>query len=206
MRFLLCFLLLSFCGCSTLKVFQSKVPAPILKQEKQLEAERSAADLIARRVKEPPELIFVAQSLSQSLGQPKHPIADSQPLAVAAAKVDTDLRKGIVELQTQLTSTNTKLTALQGKEIEGTGISLLGSGVGMGVIGLIVLGVIFPPAFTIMGIMYRRLKQTASMVVQQIDVAAKDPETADAVAKLKTELKGAMDVSHKKVVSSLQKL
>jgi hypothetical protein len=207
-RFLLCFLLLSFSGCSTFKVFQSKVPAPILKQENQLEAERSAADLIARRIETPVELIPVAQSLSMSLGAPKLSLADMPKLTPIAASniANADLRKGILDLQAQLSRTNAKLTALQGKEIEGTGFSLLGPGAGVFVVGLIVLGVVFPPAFTIMAIMFRRLKQTAGMVVEQIDIAAKAPETQEAVAAMKDQLAKKMDISHKKIVSSLQKL
>lgn len=208
MRSLLCFLLLALCGCSTFRVFQSKVPIPVEKREPQLEAERSAADLIARRIETPVELIPVANSLSRSLGAPKLSLADMPKLTpIAAANIaNADLRKGILDLQDQLRTTNTKLAALQGKEIEGTGFSLLGPGVGTIVIGLIVLGVIFPPAFTIMGIMYRRLKQTTGMIVEQIDSASKAPETQEAVAALKTELAKKMDLSHKKVVSSLQKL
>ena len=193
-------------GCSS-RIFQSKVPAPVVKAEVQIEAERSAADLIARKIETPIELKPVAISLSTSLGAPKQSLVDVKAfsLPVAAKHADADLQDGIKTMQKQLAELNIKLTKLQGKEIEGTGFSILGPGVSMLVIGLIVLGVVFPPAFTLMMIAYRRLKQTASMVVEQIDEASKDPAAAVAVKEIKTKLNGLMDTPHKQVIHDLQK-
>ena len=205
-------LALGFCfvltGCVGTRFFQTKVPEPIHKTPQQTEAERQAADLLARKIQTPVELKPVAESLSNSLGKPKYSLADISNFDIgdASAKANADLLIGIGTMQKQLDTLNAKLTSLQGKEIEGTGFSILGPGMATIVIGLIVLGVVFPPAFTIMGILYRRLKQTSSMIVDQIDQAAKDPETAAAVKVMKGELSQKMDMVHKKVVSNLQKL
>lgn len=194
-------------GCTAARIFQDKVPAPVVKQEPQAEAERVAADLIAQKIETPIELKPVAASLSVSLGKPKRSLADvkSFDLPAASKRADGDLQAGIVQMQEQLRQLNLKLVKLQGKEIEGTGVSLLGPGMTTVVIGLIALGVIFPPAFTIMGIMYRRLKGTAAMIVEQVDETAKDPELKPAIAKLKSNLNGLMDSANKRVVHSLQK-
>jgi hypothetical protein len=149
----------------------------------------------------------VARSLSESLGAPKKSLVDVKvfDLPKASAIADQDLRQGIVKIQEQLRQTNLRLAKLQGKEIEGTGLSVLGPGMATIVIGLIILGVVFPPAFTLMGIAYRRLKSTSSMIVEQIDEASKDPQAAPIVKQLKSNLNGKMDAIHKRVVHSLQK-
>lgn len=206
------YLALGFClfstGCTAMRLFQSKVPAPIVKNDKQIEAERQGADLLARKILTPVELIPVAASLSASLGKPLFSLADQSNFIIekASSHANEDLLAGIVIQQKQLATLNTKLTVLQGKSVDDTGISILGPGMVTIIIGLIILGVVFPPAFTLVGIAYRRLKQTSSMIVDQIDAAAKEPETAAAVAAIKDELKGKMDLVHKKVVSNLQKL
>lgn len=202
----LCLVLLT--GCSLGRVFQTKVPEPVSKSPQQTEAERSAADLIARKLETPVELKPVATNLSASLGAPKYSLADVSNFNIgsASAHANQNLLDGMLRMQRQLDALNKKLTTLQGKDIEGTGISLLGPGMATIVIGLIVLGVVFPPAFTLMGIAYRRLKQTSSIIVDQIDEAAKAPETADAMKKFKVAVGTKMDLAHKKVVSDLQKL
>lgn len=202
----LCLILLA--GCSIARVFQSKVPEPLSKTPQQTEAERSAADLIARKLETPVELKPVASSLSASLGTPKYSLADISHfnIATASERANDDLRDSMRDMQRRLDELNRKLTKLQGKEIEGTGISLFGPGMTTVVIGLIVLGVVFPPAFTLMGIAYRRLKQTSSIIIDQIDHAAKAPETAEAMKSFKTAVSHKMDLVHKKVVSDLQKL
>lgn len=199
------FFLLS--GCSSWRVFEAKVPAPVVKQEVQVEAEKAAAELIARKIEKPEELKPVAVSLSASLGLPKKSLVDVRAfdLPVAAEKANDGLQAGILNMQKQLEALNVKLTKLQGKEIEGTGFSLLGPGMSAIVIGLIVLGVVFPPAFTLMGIAYRRLKSTASLVVEQIDETAKEAGNSEAIKTLKSKLNAQMDVAHKQVIHSLQK-
>jgi hypothetical protein len=206
-RWLLPLLALALAGCTAARIFQSKVPEPVVKRDAQVEAERQAADLIARKIETPAELKPVAQSLSESLGTPKRSLVDVRAfdLPSAAKRADGDLQAGIREIQEQLRRTNITLAKLQGKEVEGTGLSVLGPGTATAVIALIVLGVIFPPAFTLMGIAYRRLKSTASMIVEQVDEVSKDPAAKEAISKLKSNLKDSMDASHKRVVHSLQR-
>ena len=210
MRFLPLSLLASvaFLGCTAPRAFQTKVPAPVVKPAKQVEAERSAADLIARKIETPVELIPVAVSLSNSLGAPEKSLTEVKDfsLAKASSVANADLHASLLQMQRQLETLNHKLTALQGKEIEGTGLSLLGPGTATIVVALIALGILFPPLFTILGFMYRRLRQTTSLIVQQVDSAASDPETQAAVAKMKDSLAKTMDTVHKRVVSNLQKL
>lgn len=210
MKYLLLISLLVLPGCSTSfgRFFQAKVPTPITKPAETIEAERRSADLIARTIETPVELKPIAYALSQSLGTPKVQIKalTVADLPAAFTTASRELQAGQLSQQQQIVELNKKLAKYAGKEIEDTGISLLGPGMATIVVAMITLGVVFPPAFTIMGIMYRRLKQTTSMIVDQIDVAAKAPETQQAVSALKVELSKKMDMAHKKVVSSLQKL
>lgn len=194
-------------GCTAPRFFQSTVPPPVAKPAPQIEAERAAADLLARKLAQPPELIPVAVSLSASLGAPKQSLVDvkSFDLPQAAQHANTDLQAGIVQMQKQLDTLNARLAKLQGKEVEGTGFSVLGPGMATIVIGLIVLGVIFPPAFTLMGFAYRRMKQTAGMIVEQIDATSKAPETVAAIKDIKAKLKDTMGVANKRIVHALQK-
>lgn len=200
----LVFFLLS--ACTPWRAFQSKVPEPVSKLAEQVEAERQGADLIARKLEQPVELKPVAVSLSASLGAPKKSLVDTKAfdMPAAAQHANLDLQSGIVQMQRQLDQLNFKLVKLQGKEVEGTGFSLLGPGMTVVVLGLIVLGVVFPPAFTIMGILYRRMKQTAGMIVAQIDETSKAPETVEAVKQIKAGLDKKMDEAHKLVVRNLK--
>lgn len=197
-------LLLSGCALSPMRLFQAKVPEPVLKAPVQLEAERASADLIARKLETPIELRPVAAKLSASLGAPMKPF-DLPTVAQSANAASSNLDKGMVDMQKQLTALNLQLATYQGKTIEGTGLSLLGPGMATIVIGLIVLGVVFPPAFTMMGFAYKRLKATASIVVDQLDQAAKAPETAAAVQAIKSKLSSEMDTAHKQVIHALQR-
>lgn len=195
-----------FAGCSLapVRLFQAKVPAPVVKSAEAIEAERGAADLIARKIEKPEELIPVATKLSGSLGAPRRPF-DFPTVAQSAAAATKGLDKSTVETQRQLAALNAKLAKYEGKEIEGTGFSILGPGMAVIVIGLIVLGVACPPAFTLMAFAYRRLKSTAGMVVEQIDEAAKSDEAKATIEKIKANLNAKMDIQHKRVVHALQK-
>lgn len=194
---LFCIVFALYCvGCTAgaLRIFQAKVPPPTAPSSETTESQRRAADLIARKIEKPEELKPVAQGLSQSLGAPRTPIKADTPeeLVKAADTSYNELRSTILELQKQIAAQNRYLARYQGKEIEGTGFSLLGPGMATIVIGLIALGVVFPPAFTIMGLMYRRLKAAGGIVVNQIEEAAKDPETRAAVEKLKGSIQQKM--------------
>lgn len=203
---LLCVVVL-LTSCAVPRIFESKVPAPVVKSESQIEAERQGADLIARKIETPVELKPVAASLSSSLGAPKKSLVDVKvfDLPKAANTADADLRENLVKFQKELDDVNRRLIKLQGKDIEGTGISLLGPGITTIVIGLIVLGVVFPPAFTFLLFAFRRLRSTASLVVNSIESAAAAPETAQAVSAIKSSLSNTMDKLHKNVVLDLKK-
>lgn len=199
----LCWVLTS---CSAPRLFQSKVPEPVVKAPTQIEAERQAADLIAKKIEKPVELKPVAVSLSTSLGVPSKSLVDvrSFDLPVAAEHAQVDLSAGIVQLQKKLDTTNVQLAKLRGKSIDDTGFSLAGPGT-LTIIGVLVaLGVVFPPAFTLMGIAYRRMKQTTKLIVDQIDEVSDAPENVPAIATIKKNLGDLMDKEHKRVVHSLQ--
>lgn len=196
-------LLLLCTGCSGFRVLQSKVPAPLLKAPEQVEAERAAADLIAREIQAPVELKPVAGKLSFSLGAPLKPFT-MPTIAQNANAANAGLDKALVGMQLRLDVLNRRLADLQGKAIEGTGFSLLGPGMGLVVIGLIVLGVLFPPAFTILFFIFKRLRAAAQTVVSTLD-EQQDPEVVAALATVKSQLSVKMDRAHKKVIHSLQK-
>lgn len=183
-------------GCTASRIFQTKVPAPIVKTEDQLDSERQGADLIAKTIETPVELKPVATALSTSLGAPKKSLfvgGQSFNLPQAANHASGDLQTSILQVQKQLDQLNIKLSKLQGKDIEGTGISILGPGMVTVVLVLIALGVFFPPALTLLAFAYRRLKATASIVVAEVEKAAKAPETQAAVAAIKKGIANKME-------------
>jgi len=195
---ILCFLLL---GCTAPRFFQSKVPAPIVKTDDQFESERQGADLIAKTIETPVELKPVASSLSTSLGAPKKSLfvgGASFNMPVAAAHANSDLQSGILQMQHQLDVLNGKLTRLQGKDIEGTGFSILGPSTVVIIGGLIALGVFFPPAFTIIFFILRRTKAAAGIVVNEIEKAAQAPETKAAIAIVKNKILQTMQAAPQK--------
>jgi len=102
-------------GCTAARLFQSKVPAPVLKTEKQVEAERQGADLIARKLETPHQLKPVAESLSNSLGKPKYSLADISNFNIddAATRANVDLLAGIVSMQKQLNELNKKFVKME---------------------------------------------------------------------------------------------
>lgn len=196
MKYLPLTLLLVLPGCSSSfgRFFQAKVPTPIVKQEPQLEAERRSADLIARTVETPPELKPVAIALSQSLGTPKNPIKAEVPSDIPQASIVAvkDLHDNQLALQKQIFDLNKQLIKYQGKEIEGTGLNLLGPGIITLLIILAILGIMFPPIATLLLFAYRRLKTAASLVVQGVEEAASAPETQAAVSSIKARISKKM--------------
>ena len=122
------------------------------------------AEALARKIETPEALQPVATALSASLGPPaaQIPAATAAELPAAANTATADLRAGMVEMQRQLAQLNKKLTTYQGKDIEGTGFSVLGPGVTTLVLVLIVLAVIFPPVFALLAFAYRRLQASQS--------------------------------------------
>lgn len=190
--------LLGSCGVPVL--FQKTVPPPVVKEERQLEAERGAADLIARKIETPIELKPVAVSLSASLGAPKKSLVDVKEfdLPKASAAATHDLQAGIVQMQKQLAQLNAKLTQLQGKDIEGTGFSLLGPGMGVVAIGVVVLAIACPPVMTLMFFAFRRLKAAAGIVVNEMEKAADAPQAKEAVIEIKRRIAASMQAHPQK--------
>ncbi len=188
---------LSGCSLNPVRLFQSKVPPPLTKPPEQVETERRAADLIARTVETPKELKPVAAGLSASLGAPDKPIKVATPADIpkAAAVSAEELRASLVTMQQQIITLNKMLAQNQGKTIEGTGFSILGPGMVTILIALVALGVLCPPALTLMIFAFKRLKAAAGIVVNEVEAAAKEPETQAAVQAIKEMISEAM-VAH----------
>lgn len=195
-------------GCFGMpRLFQKKVPAPLEKPPAQVENERRAADLIARAIESPVELIPVAQGLSSSLGKPVKPLhfETIKDLPKAASISTAELQLSLSAMQKQLDQLNRNLTKYQGMEIEGTGFSLAGPGMVTIAIILIVLAVACPPALTLMAFAYQRMKAAASIVVTEIENASQAPETKAAVAEIKQKIQTAM-VKHPTQTTALKQV
>lgn len=194
------FILFLVTGCTVgqWRVFKASVPAPIGKSAATLEAERRAADLIARKIEAPAELKPVAQGLSASLGAPSKPLKADTPedFAKAADTSAAELRSALVAMQKQITRLNVDLIKYQGKAIEGTGFSMFGPGMTTIIIALIVLAVACPPALTLMAFAYRRLKAASKSVVNGLEEAAKDPKNREAVQEIKKKYIGGQMKAH----------
>lgn len=181
----------AFYGCGLpSRIFTAKVPPPVQKLPAQVEGERRAADLLAHGIQKPESLKPVAQGLSDSLGKPEKPLPSATPEQVdtSAAQSLEALNAGMLKLQKQLDAQNKFLAKYAGKEIEGTGFSLLGPGMVTLVIILIVVAVACPPALTLMFFAFKRLKAAAGIVVNQMEEAGKSPEAAEAVAGIKAKI------------------
>lgn len=204
---LVCYALLalSACSLSAIRLFKAKVPPPVAKPQAQVETERQSADFIAKHIETPPSLRPVAQGLSQSLGAPENPIVATTPAQVdaAAAKAVSDMQTQLVTMQNLLTAQNKFLAKYAGKDIDGTGFSLLGPGMTVIIIALIALAVLCPPALTLMIFAFGRLKAAAGIVVNEVEKAATAPETQAAVATIKAKIGSAM-ASHPKTTTLLQ--
>lgn len=201
-KVILGFSLFTLAGClhaPEWRVAQAKVPEPIVKSEKQIEAERQAADLIARKIETPVELKPVAQELSSSLGEPKAPIKDTPKAPDEALEA---LRAGQRKQQEQITQLNRRLSKFQGKEIEGTGVDLFAPTTALGVVGLIAACIFVPGFLTFVLFFIRRLFATIRVLVSKIqEFEAEEPEAA---AKLKNSLSRGMDSAHKAMVRSVK--
>lgn len=186
--------LLASCQLNPLRVFQAKVPPPAAKSPQQIEGERQAAELLTHGKIDPPSLEKVADSLSDSLGKPDKPLPSATPAQVdkSAAEVVARMEANIAKMQKTLDAQNKFIAKYAGKEIEGTGFSMLGPGMTALVIGLIVLAIACPPALTLMAFAYRRLKAAAGIVVNELEEAASNPEAKDAVAKIKSNIGAKM--------------
>jgi hypothetical protein len=181
------------------RVGQATVPIPIVKTEKQVEAERQAADLLARKIQEPAELKPVAVGLSASLGEPKVPLKDTPQ---APDKAVEALKQGLLLQQEQLAVLNKKLAKYQGKEVEDTGLNLFAPTTGLGLIGLIAACIFVPGFLTFVIFLIRRLFATIRVLVTKIQ--AFEAEEPVAAKKLKDSLSRGMDSQHKDIVRSVK--
>jgi hypothetical protein len=203
-------LLLTVPGCGLIpeyRVGQKAVPPPVQKTPAQLEAERQAAELLARGIEEPPSLKPVAQGLSDSLGKPQKSLVPANPtreqVDTAALEAVARLEASLAKMQKQVDAQNKFLTKYAGTKLEGTGFDLGSWGGGALLIGLVVLAIACPPVMTLMFFAFRRLKAAASIVVNEMEAAAKEPEAKEAVAKIKERVAAKMQ-SHKQPTTALK--
>jgi len=199
--------LLALSGCNTpqWRVFQSKVPAPLVKSEVQVEAERAGADLVARTVTAPPEIIPVAQKLSESLGAPEYPI-----IQVNAAKASKEalngLQSGIIRAQESRVELNEQLAKFDGKKIEGTGVNVFGFAVSLPVLGLIALAIFCPGVFGWLWWCAKKAGKLAEGALTATVSAVQDFKAENPNSKLaiNQKLDGKQDEAHKALVRKIK--
>jgi len=191
-------------GCTSIlpqwRVFQKKVPEPIIKPASQIEVERQTADYIARNIETPVQLKPMSVRLSESLGRPEKPIQDQ--LDEAEAYMNKSWQKELRKQQDQLDELNKLLTAQGGKKIEGTGINVFGFTIGGAGIALIVLCVMFPPIATILWTIFKRVSGALTTTAEGISNFIKD--NPDSGAQLKSYLAETQDKVHKQVISKIK--
>jgi len=191
-------MLLQACSSTQWRGFQSKVPAPLVKPATQVEAERASADLVARAVTAPPEIIPVAQKLSESLGAPDNPITQANP-AKAAKQATTSLTMGIVEAQKLRDDLNDKLAKFYGKKIEGTGVNLFGFAVSLPVLGLIALAIFCPGV-----LLWLLAKSRGALIATIKGIQSFKAFNPSASISLNSALDSAQDAAHKALVKKLK--
>lgn len=203
LRIIFIILAMSLTGCKTpqWRIFQAKVPDPIVKQDVQIEAERAAADLVARIITAPAEAIPVAQKLSESLGVPESPIVQTKPTKARDEALE-GLREGMQQQQQDLSDLNERLAKYDGKKIEGTGVNMFGFAVSLPVLGLIALAIFCPSAI---GVMWWIIKKTKGALVATIKgVQDFKDDNPTAVESLNSALASTQDAAHKSLIKKLK--
>lgn len=191
-------ILILLAGCSNLEIGRKSVPSPVLKSEKQKEAEKVGADFLARKVEKPDEAKQVAVNLSTSLGTPKKIEDDPE-------KVIRALRENIQKQQSDINKLNEELEAFKGKKIDGTGINVTGIGLSGSVIALIVLCILFPPVLTVVFFIIKNLKRTIECLVTGVqDLIERDPNAGrdflgSMSRRMDTKQKGIVKTAKKRV-------
>ena len=188
-------------GCASLglrseRVLQKKVEQPVY--DVITEDVKQASDYIAHESTES-EVKGVAIDLSQRVGAPETPLED--PAAVSDA-----LAKGGGQYQSDLAKLNRHLERYGGRDIEGTGISIWGAGIGFLLIGAIVICVFLPAAVPLVfylirlvsGTSRRVLSETVKSVTTGIDEWGK--QNPEAFRELKDSLSKRTDNAHKSVI------
>ena len=193
-------------GCSSVglqskRIFQDNVAAPVVKEV--TEDIRQAADYLSKSVEEPTEARGVAIDLSQRVGSPERPID-------AANDVSAALTKGNRAHQNDLADLMTWLDKREGTALEGTGLSVWGTG-GFVVVLLIVVACVLMPALiplviqlvqTIAGTSRAVLKQTGAAMVSAIsEWETENPTEAE---ELKEIMSRKMDTKSKTIVKKLK--
>jgi len=193
-------------GCQSLlpqwRLFQKKVPAPIVKPAAQIETERRTADYIARTVETPPQLKPMAADLSESLGRPEKPIPADTTADEAEARMRAEWQKALLKSQQQIDQLNALLAKSEGKKIEDTGINVFGFSVGGAALALIVLCVMFPPVATVLWAVFKRVSGALTSTASGISNFIRD--NPDAGEKLKAALAKTQDAAHKQIISKIK--
>lgn len=193
-------LFLTGCQLPQWRVFQAKVPEPIVKAPRAVEVERQAADLLAKRIEKPAELIPVAQRLSASLGLPEKPLEGStEELAPETVKA---LERELLRTQNQLDELNKLLTKNEGKKVEGTGINIFGASFSLGVVAIVVLCIMFPPIGLVLWSIFKRLSGALTSTAKGIsNYISENPEAGE---KLKGYLAKTQDAAHKAIIHNIK--
>ena len=169
MKYLLPLLLL-FSSCTSLRVFQDKVPEPIKKTEIHKNEERKSAYYLALNTTEENQL--VANALSRSLGTPSNVEKDANVLSETLFEETSAYEKSLFGL-------NNKLEKFQGKEIEDTGFNIMPLFSGLGIVVIIVLLVLFPSLVTVLFFILRRTRSALGNIVNGIkEFSENDPTHA----------------------------
>ena len=155
-------------GCSSMlpewRVGQKEVPKPNVTTEAQVESWRSASDLLARTVEQPPEAKELAISLSQSLGKPMRPL-EVDDYEWAFDRLDKEYRVW----KNKQNDINKFLGEYQGEDIEGTGINMFGFTMA-GTTLIIIALILFLPGFAgIFFFVIRRIGASFGSVVKGVE-------------------------------------
>lgn len=198
---LLLIFVMTACTVPQWRVAQAKVPEPLQKPAKQVEGERQAADLIARTVREPEQIIPVAQKLSASLGAPDKPITTTD-LDKARDEALLALLKGMQQQQDALAKLNAQLAKYEGKKIEGTGVNVFGFAVSLPVLGVIALCIFCPGAIGVLFWLLKKARGALAATVQGVqDFKKENPQAAKTI---NIALDGAQDKAHKLLVKKIK--
>lgn len=167
---ILVLLTLLFGSCSNLRVLEEKVPAPIEKKRDHLDEEKKGAYYLAENTKD--ENLLVANALSRSLGNPS--TIEDKPQEIAEKLFAFSSNH-----ENQIFSLNNKLRELNGKEIQGTGFSLMPYFSGFGLVAIIALFILFPSLATILFFILKRTRSALSNVVSGVaEFTKSEPEKA----------------------------
>ena len=203
MRALIVIPLLFLGGCQSLipnwRIFQAKVPEPIVKNDAKIEVDRQVADYIARTIEQPVQLKPLAASLSESLGHPKKPMAVADD---SEERLQAMLNKALLDTQRQRDDLNNRLEKTEGKKIEGTGVNVFGFAVSGTVLVIIALCVAFPPIGGVIWFIVQRIYGALSRTTQGIGKFME--ENPDAGERLQSYLSRAHDRADKNIIRKIK--